>query len=132
MISEVQAIFNNRIKHKFGLKEDIFRYLYRHERKDICIGKICEQIREIERRLYSITFNAEVYRGLIENMADFFCLQALTYAEEKALSQAERQRRLDESAYYETIGEEIKEIETEENKRAETPTSFLNDTAQSD
>lgn len=128
MIQQVTDIFNARIKEKFAVKnEHVFRFLYNHERKDVCIGKICEQIKLVEKRLYSITFNADVYRSVIENMCDFFCLQALNHAEQQAMTSAERQRRIDESEYFDQIGEEIKEIEQSEAKRENTPTSFLNE-----
>ncbi len=96
MRSEIKKIFDARIAEKFRTLPEVRKFLLTHERKEICIDNLCEQIQICERKLYSILFQAEDYKDTIHTVADMFCERALKKAEEDSISANERIRRMNE------------------------------------
>lgn len=95
MIAEVTKKFDAELTKVFKQKPDILRFLLKHERKDRCILNLCAEISRAEQ--YRINVSVENYSKIIKDFARMFARAALTYAEEKALSDAERARRIWES-----------------------------------
>lgn len=93
--------------------ENLRNYLLRHERKPICITRICEQIRIAELSNIRKRFDIWRYRQVVEACARMFADAALKHAEEQALSHAERMRRVDEASAMDNIKAEFDEMEKE-------------------
>ena len=126
MISDVTRIFDAFIHEKFsGENPEAFRYLINHSHKPRCIERVCDELQMIERRTWSIAWDADRYRGVIREMAKLFCLQALEYAEQQAMTYAEKQRRISEQGRIDDIQAEFDAFEDEALNQKET--SFLNE-----
>jgi hypothetical protein len=93
--------------------ENIRNYLLRHERKANCIARICEQIRIAELSNIRQRFDVWRYRQVVEACAKMFADAALRFAEEQAISNAERARRIDEASAMDNIKAEFDEMEKE-------------------
>lgn len=111
MIAEVRELFDQALTNKFGTKKEILNYFLKHPRKELCITNLCEQIKECERRTYSFTFDSNLYRQTIKDVALMFASQALRKAEEDHLSSLERTRREEQNRRIERAKEEIQEFE---------------------
>jgi hypothetical protein len=96
MRADVLKIFDQFITDTFKAKPEVSRYLMNHERKNLCVDNLCEQIQIIERRRLKIVFDAAYYKRTIQDIARMFCNACLKHAEEKSLSSNERLRRIDE------------------------------------
>ena len=105
MYLEVKKEFDEFIKETFREKRDVRNFLLRHERKDYCIKSLCQQIKGIEERRHSITFDLPKYRQTIKDVAKMFCQAALNVAERESLSSLEKDR-LDRLARQDEITEE--------------------------
>lgn len=86
MISDLTVRFDNALKAKFKDKTDIQNYLLKHERKNLCIQNLCEQIIRAEK--YSINISLNTYDGIIKDIAMMFAKACLQKAEESHYSQA--------------------------------------------
>ncbi len=102
-----RAFFHSFIKEKFGAKPNVYTYLVNHERKDKCIDEITAQIRMAE--ISNIRHRLDL--GRIQLMAEagarMFCSAAIQHAEERALSGAERQRRIDNANRLTSLADEL-------------------------
>jgi len=103
---EVARCFDSFLVSTFKA-ESIRNYLLNHERKQVCIGKVCEQIRIAELSNLKGRFDLWRWRQVIEACAGIFANAALNHAEEKALTQAERTRRLDEACRMDNLKAEF-------------------------
>lgn len=92
MKSDIEKIFNDHLTVKFQHKPEVLKYLLQNERKQVCLDNLCEQIILCEKRL--IIFDLTKWKFTITSTADMFALAALRVAEERALSPAERSRRI--------------------------------------
>ena len=99
MKEAVIALFDKRIAVTFsGLKEngrdEILRAAMTHERKGECIDNVIYQLRllKLQRQMTKKNFVDIVY-----SCADMYCAAILEYLKQQILSQAERQRRIDEA-----------------------------------
>jgi hypothetical protein len=113
MISDIEKIFDLKLDDTFGKKPDVLNYLKNHERKNIVLENLSEQIKGCERANYSINFDVKKYHYTIDEIALFFARNALRYAEEQAVSRIERQRRIDEANKIEDAKEMMQELEDE-------------------
>jgi hypothetical protein len=93
--------------------EEIRRFLWNHERKPKVIDNLCEQIKICEKRDYSIKFDAKKYAKVIHETAKMFCEAALEKAKQDQLTQAERQRRIDEADKINQIEQEFEAEQAE-------------------
>ena len=113
MKEEVLRIFNARLMNIcIGLKEQsreqILNALLNHERKGSCVDRICDQIRRAEMACnIGGALKISRFRLLIEAGADMFANMALTHMKEQALSQAEKQRKIDQASKIENIKAEF-------------------------
>jgi hypothetical protein len=123
MINRIEFEFDQFIEKTFP-NEEIKKYLLSHERKKLCIERIAAEINNIERQLHSITFDVHKYRVLIDSMAGLFCKVALNHAEESAISQAEKARRVSEANYLKEAEAEMEDLAKDLYK---PETSYLND-----
>jgi hypothetical protein len=108
MIVEVTMEFDSYLIHTFK-NESVRNFLIRHERKNVCIQNLCYQIERCERQTYSIKFDANKYRMVIKEVAKMFAHAALESAMQRELSQAEKNRRIDESCRIQQIEEQFSE-----------------------
>lgn len=113
MIFEVQQVFDGYLREKFAAKPDILRFLLQHERKPLCMENLCTQIRIAELSNIGKRFNQRRYHFVICEIAKLFASAALEQVEQKLLSHAEVQRRIDEANIYETAQQCISELEKE-------------------
>lgn len=110
---EIEEKFDGWIKAKFKENSEVLNFLLKHERKQVCITRLSEQIRLAELSNIRGRFNSEKYHWLIADVAAFFCDRALEYAREKAVSEAERQRRTSESLRLKEAESMLHELEKE-------------------
>lgn len=107
MISEVRRIFDDYVISIFQSKIDIKNFILKHERKEVCLQNLCEQIRIIE--LGRMDLSAHKYKNLIEGVAKMFCDAALKSKEEELITHAEKARRLNEASKLDQAKEMLKE-----------------------
>lgn len=124
MFSQIRDEFDAYITKNIKNLE-VRSFLVQHERKNVCIEKLCEQIRIAELSNIGRDFNLEKWRLCIHSVARMFAQACLRHQEEKILSDAEIARRLSESRKLEHAEEMITELE--DDALDETPRSFLND-----
>lgn len=110
---DVAQIFNAWITAKFQGQSQVQAWLLRHERKDRCIGSVCQQIRLAELSNIRARFDTFRYRQMIEACAAMFCEAALRFAEEAAMSRAEIARRLSDAARIKEAEGYLHELEAE-------------------
>ena len=124
MKRQITKVFDEYISQIFFSNENVKNMLTNHERKESCIVNICEQIKIAEMSNIRGSFNTKKYRILIHEVAKMFCSAVLKMEETKALSQIEKQRRIDESTRINQIEEEFDEMqkEAEDDKIISYPT----------
>lgn len=105
MYLEVKKEFEAYIKETFREKRDVRNFLLRHEKKEYCVKSLCQQIKLIEERRHSITFDLVKWRKTIRDVAKMYCQAALNRAERESLSSLE-QERLDRLARQDEITQE--------------------------
>ena len=89
MLSEVRVRFDDFITKTFQ-KEEIRSFLINHERKELVLGNLCEQIVKCERG--NIVFNATKYHQVIDDVTKLFCETALECMAQELMSKSERIR----------------------------------------
>jgi hypothetical protein len=98
MRDKVTTIFDGCLRRIFHPKPELMAYLLKHERKGVCIERVCEQITAAEQRCnIGGALSVERFTVLIETAAKMFANMALEHAKEQALSQAETMRRRHEA-----------------------------------
>lgn len=90
--------FDDRIDLLFKEKNsEIWRWLKNHERKNLCIENLCKEVFNEELLKGSKRLDKEKLEFLGRSYADTFSNLALRKAEEDAVSQMERSRRIREA-----------------------------------
>jgi hypothetical protein len=89
-LANVKTKFDLRLEEKFKTKPDVLKFLKNHERKNIVLNRLCEEIVKCER--FCVTFNVNKYLMVINSVADMFASNALNYIEQQMLSDAEKNR----------------------------------------
>ena len=92
-------------------KESIRSYLMQCDRRERCINAIFDEIKKIE--LAPVFFGQELFKRVIHDVCAMYSKAALKYAEEKAVSRLERQRRIDEANNIEEAKGLLQEMEDE-------------------
>ncbi len=103
----VKLFFDEFIKDRFGTKPDVLNFLMQHERRDACFKGICEQVVKAELSNIGKRMDIRRVKLLTEAGARMFCDAALKHAEEKILTQAEKQRRIDDASRLENLQAEL-------------------------
>jgi hypothetical protein len=103
---EIKKYFDSYLISTFK-SESIRNYLLNHERKQRCIDRVCEQIRMAELGQLKQRMDIWRWRTLVEACAKIFANAALQHAEESALTQAEKMRRIDEATRIDQIAAEF-------------------------
>lgn len=88
---DVRNKFDQTIDSIFKDKPIFISFLKKHERKELVLKNLCEEIVKCER--YSLSFNANKYNTVITEVVKMFATNAIKHAEEKLISQAEITRR---------------------------------------
>ena len=90
MLEDVTRRFDQALRTKFQAKTDILNFLLKHERKKLCIDRLCEQIVRAEN--YSINIRVETYASIIDDIATMFAKACLQKVEEEHYSSIKRQQ----------------------------------------
>lgn len=109
--NNVKVIFDKFLEETFLTKPEILKFVLNHERKDIVINNLCDQIIRLER--YNINFNAEKYRFIIRSMAKTFATVCLEHHRQQSLSSLEKIRIRNESENIQRAQEIMDTIERE-------------------
>lgn len=88
MIEDVTRRFDDAIKAKFKDKQDVQNFLLKHERKNLCINRLCEQIVRAEN--YSINVKVTTYASIIGDIAMMFAKACLQKVEEDHMSSIDK------------------------------------------
>lgn len=99
MREAVERLFDKRLRQKFSVikeaaRDELLRAAYHHERKPICIDNIVHQLRllKLQRQMTKNNFVDIVFSS-----ADMYCSAVLENLKQSILTQAERQRRINEA-----------------------------------
>lgn len=87
---QIEQLFDARIKHVFYDKEYVKRFILSHERKQVVITNILEQVKLCEWNR-ATKFNAKELKFLVESIADTFASAALKQKEQSLMSAAAKQ-----------------------------------------
>lgn len=97
MREQIQKIFDARIQKVFGERRDLMNFFLRHERKNLCLNNLVDQVKQAEWTLGGKMANdAEgkaKFEAMIENTADLFCRACIGDHDKRTLSDAEKRRR---------------------------------------
>ena len=99
----------------------------KHERKQIAIDNICQEIVKAEQSNIGHKFDKRKWQTVIEAGAKMFCDAAIKFKEQQLLSEIEKQRQIDEAEKLKKAEECLEDV-TKEDK----PTSYLNDSNKED
>ena len=90
MIFDVKLKFDGFIKETFKDKPEVLNALLKHERKELCVNNLCEQILKAENG--NVQFDLSKYNLMIKTVTDLFAHACLKNWEFKALSRNEIKR----------------------------------------
>ena len=108
MYQDVEARFDKEINRIFHEKYQIAQFLLKHERKKVCLEKLCEEIRMYE--IGKANPSLHQYEGMIRDVAKMFAQAALTSKEHEILSTAERMRRVMDYENKKEIAQEMRVV----------------------
>lgn len=120
MRTDVERLFDLYLSQVFKENEDVKRFLLTHERKALCIDRLCEQIRCFE--VGNLNVNVSTYKKTIESIAQMFAHACLQNAQENALSESEKRRKTAEADRMKNLEAEFEELQRETLKN--TPKIF--------
>lgn len=109
--SNVKVIFDKFLEETFTPKPEILKFVLNHERKNVVINNLCEQILRIER--YNINFDAHKYTFVIRSIAKSFATVCLEHHRQQSLSSLEKIRIRNESENIQRAQEIMETIERE-------------------
>ena len=92
MLTTITLEFNAALTRIFGEKPEVLSYLLNHERKNICIERLCEQAFIAERKMRG-QFTTSGMLKIVDAGARIFAKAALDTAEVQAMSHAEKMRQ---------------------------------------
>lgn len=113
MIIGVEKIFDDHVRKQLGHKKNVADFIINHERKPEILKNICTQILTAEHKGRRLYIDSVRFSQLIRAGADIFIGAALEQKEQSLLTQAEKQRRIDESNKLENLKDEIIEIDND-------------------
>lgn len=107
--SDIRALFDKALVQKFKDQSEVLKFLLDHERKRVCINRLCAEIIRMNGRklLVELTY----FEQVIETTANMFAFQALKKAEQDALSSIEKIRMRHDADTIERAKEVIREVE---------------------
>jgi hypothetical protein len=111
MIEDVTKRFDLAIKTKFKDKPEIQSFLLKHERKNLCINRLCEQIVRSEN--YNIKIHVQTYDSIIEDIAMMFARACLQKHEEEHYSSIKLQQIMAQHDHIKNAEAMIKDLEKE-------------------
>lgn len=103
----VARIFDQTINERFKAKPNVRDFLIRHERKEVVLNNICQQIRMCELSSIRTKFDAEKLLWVVTEMAVFFAKTALDHKQEQMLSKAEVNRRVSDADKFKQLQEQF-------------------------
>lgn len=112
MLLDVKLIFDQYLRANFKHKPEVLSFLLFHERKELCIRNLCDQIQICEKRSkVKLNFDAQAYKLSIEEVAKIFAQAAISARVAELVSIVERQRRLNEESKYDEIRSVVKGLD---------------------
>lgn len=108
LLFDVRLKFKAAIQSHLSIEPDKMNYCLRHERLEMVINNMCDQIMRIERKL-GRKLNGPKFQKTIEQTAINFCELALKHRDEQNLSTNEVGRRHKEADYWKEIAKEFDE-----------------------
>lgn len=84
MIQEIKVRFDSALREKFSQKADVLNFLLKHERKNLCITNIAEQILRAEN--YNINISIKTYDKIIKDIALMFARAVIEHVEQQHMS----------------------------------------------
>lgn len=106
LLFDVRLKFKNSIANHYKLEPEKANYCLRHERLEMVLNNMCDQILKIERRL-GRKLTGEKYNKTIEQTAISFSELALRHRDEQNMSANEKGRRVAEADYWNDIKKEF-------------------------
>ena len=112
MIQDITKRFDKALSDMLDGHTEVKNFVLNHERKPVVLKNLCEQIMGCEKNL--LVFDVSRYQQVIDSTAGLFAKTAIGVAEQHAVSDLERQRRIDEQEKEKSILKdfegEIKEV----------------------
>jgi hypothetical protein len=109
MIEDVTKRFDLAIKTKFKDKLEIQNFLLKHDRKNLCINRLCEQIVRAEN--YNIKVSVKTYDSVIGDIAMLFAKAVLQKHEEEHYTSIQKQQILAKNNAIKDAQEILKDLE---------------------
>ncbi len=114
MLLDVKILFDEYLRKNFKHKPDVLDFLLNHERKEVCIRNLCDQIQVCEKRSkVKLNFDAKAYKLSIEEVAKMFASAAVNAKVAALVSSVERHRRESEESKYDEIRSVVKGLDNE-------------------
>ena len=95
MREQIKAVFDAHIKKAFKSRPDLARYFLNHERKNLCLNNLVEEVKKAEWMLggkMEGEGGKEKFILMVEQTASLFCRAAIGQRENEVMSSAERRR----------------------------------------
>jgi hypothetical protein len=111
VLADITKRVDDELTRIFKTNSSVLNFVLKHERKQVLIRNLAAEIMRVEG--LSMSFDAAKYQRVIKDFAKQFATSALQHAEEKALSDAERARRIWEADRIKRAEEHIDSLEKE-------------------
>lgn len=111
MLDDVKRRFEDHLKKKLASKPEILKFILEHERKDLCLRNLVDQIRKCEGLV--INFSAAKYDKVIKDVAILFGKAVLLHKEESLMSSSQKQRQLAKRDELKDMEQFIADVEKE-------------------
>lgn len=109
----VKRAFDYVITTVYRDRPEVLRFLMTHERRDLAINRVTEQVRALEYGPRGVRFGVKQFNEIVHEAAKWFCIFARKQWDDSSLTSAERQRLLDEGSELERFEDEQKSLARE-------------------
>jgi len=92
----VTTAFNSQLDKVFNDRREVLHFLNNHERKNVCLSNIVQEVKKTERATYKLKRSDLEFIG--KEYANTFANAALKHAEQQAVSDLEKLRMAKEYA----------------------------------
>lgn len=110
MLLDVKQIFEDHLKTTLITQPEVLKFVLNHERKDLCIRNLCDQILVSERKLRA-KFDQKKYKLMIESIANQFAQAAIDLKKQEILSQSEKKRLIKQADSLKEAEECVNDLE---------------------
>jgi hypothetical protein len=113
MYHDVKRRFEEEITKRLSLKPEVLKFVLNHERKDVCLKNLCEQIEKCERQSFQILFDAKKYASVIKSVAVLFAKAVILHKEEKMMTEGARLKQISDHSKMQRAEEYMIDLENE-------------------